>query len=78
MRIPPEKRNQKGIFPIVIKAESVKVTQLERKGSAVATPPKETKSVHSVPLYNTKSHQPLYSEEIFMQKVNKDWKGFNS
>ena len=51
--------------------ESVEVTQ-------TATPPKGTKSVHSVPPYNTESHQPLYSEEILTQKVSKSWEGFNS
>jgi len=34
-------------------------------------------SIHSVPPHNTESHQPLYSEEIFMQKVSKNWEGFN-
>ena len=45
--------------------ESMKVTQLKRSGSAAATPPKGTESVHSVPPHDTESHQPLYSEEIF-------------
>jgi len=54
--------------------KSVKATQICVK----ATPPKGTESVHSIPLSNTASHQPLYSEEIFTQKVSENWKGFNS
>jgi len=38
-------RSQKGIFPIIIKAESVKATQPKETGSAAATPPKGTESV---------------------------------
>ena len=66
MRIPPEKRNQKGIFPIVIKAESMKMTQPKKIGNVAATPPKGIESVHSVPLYDTECHQPLYSEKILI------------
>ena len=58
--------------------KSMNATQLKKFRNAAATPPKGTKSVHSVPFYNTKSHQPLYSEEVFTQKVSKNWEGFNS
>jgi len=44
-----EGRSQRGIFPIIIKTESVKATQLKETRSAAATPPKRTKSVYSVP-----------------------------
>ena len=76
--MPPERKSQRGIFPIIIETESVKATQPEETKSAVATPFKGTESVHSVPLYNTKSHQPLYLKKIFTQKVGKDWEKFNS
>ena len=59
-------------------AESMKVTQLQKSRNTATTPPKGTESVHSVPFYNTESHQPLYSKEILMQKVSKNWEGFNS
>ena len=36
--------------------ESMKMTQLERSKNAAATPPKEIENVHSVSLYNIKSH----------------------
>ena len=62
--MPLERRSQRGIFPIIIKTKSVKATQLKETGSVAATPPKRTESVHSVPFYNTISHQPLYSEKI--------------
>ena len=52
--------------------ESIKVTQLQKSKNTATTPPKRTESVYSVPLYNTESHQPLYSEEIFTQKVGED------
>ena len=66
--MPPEGRNQRGIFPIIIKVESVKVTQLKEIGSAAATPFKGIENVYSVPLYNIESHQPLYLKEIFYTK----------
>ena len=78
MRMLPEGKSQRGIFLIVIKTESVKATQLKETGSAAATPFKGIESVHSIPFYNTESHQPLYSEKIFTQKISKNWKGFNS
>ena len=56
MRMPLNRKSQKGIFPIVTKTESVKATQLKETKSAAATPPKGTESVHSVPLYNIKSY----------------------
>ena len=65
MKMPPDGRSQKGIFPIIIKAESVKATQLKETRSAAATFFKKTENVYSVPPYNTESHQPLYSKEIF-------------
>jgi len=52
--------------------ESIKATQLKEFGNAVVTLSREIESVHSVPLYNIKSHQLLYLEEIFTQKVSKD------
>ena len=55
-------------------AESVKAAQK----CVEATPPKGTESIHSVPPSNTESHQPLYSEKIFMQRISKNWEGFNS
>ena len=64
MKIPPDERNQRGIFPIVIETESVKATQPKEIESVAATLPKGTESIYSVSLYNTKSHQPLYSKEI--------------
>jgi len=42
------------------------MTQLKEIKNAAATPFKETKSVHSIPFYNTESHQPLYLKEIFI------------
>ena len=54
--MPLRGRSQRGIFPIIIKAESIKVTQPKETGNAAATPPKGTGSVYSVPPYNTKSH----------------------
>jgi len=42
----------------------MKATQPQKLKNAVTTPPKRTESVHNVPPYNTKSHQPLYSKEI--------------
>ena len=74
----PTGRNQKGIFSIVTRIKSVEVTQSEEIGNVTATPSEGTESVHSVPPYNTRSHQPLYSKKILMQKVSKNWKGFNS
>ena len=65
-------------MPQVKGTENVKATQLKRFKSVAATPPKRIKSVHSVPLYNTESHQPLYSEEILTQKISEYWEGFNS
>ena len=41
----------------------MKVTQPQKFKSAITTPFKRTESVHSVPLYNTESHQSLYLEE---------------
>ena len=66
MRMLLGRRSHKGIFSIIIEAENVKATQLEGIGSAEATPLKGIKRVHSVPFYDTKSHQPLYSKEIFI------------
>ena len=60
------KRSQRGIFPIIIEIESVKATQLNEIKNVTATPPKGIESVHSVPFYNTESHQPLYLKEIFI------------
>ena len=54
--MPPEGRNQQGIFSIIVKTENVKVTQLKKTGNATATPLRETESVHSVPPYDIKSH----------------------
>ena len=54
--MPPNERNQRGIFFIVIKAESVKATQPEKIKNAAATPPKKIEKVYSVPLYNIESH----------------------
>ena len=34
--------------------------------SITATPPERTESIHSVSPYNTTSHQPLYSEKVFI------------
>ena len=65
MRMPLKRRSQKGIFPIIIKTESVKVTQLKETENAAATPLKGTESVHNIPFYNTENHQPLYLKEIF-------------
>ena len=56
MRMPPEGKSQKDIFPIITGAESIKATQPKKTRSAAATPFKRTKRVHSVPLYNTESH----------------------
>ena len=64
--MPLDGRNQRVIFPIVIKTESVKVTQLKKIGSVVTTPPKGIESIYSVSFYDTKSHQPLYLEKIFI------------
>ena len=58
--------------------ESIKATQLKGFKNAVTTPLRGTKSIHNVPPYNIESHQPLYLEEIFTQKVSKNWEGFNS
>ena len=58
--------------------ESIKVTQLQEFKNAATTPLRGIESVHSVPPYNTESHQPLYSKEMITQKVSKDWEGFNS
>jgi len=58
--------------------KSMQSAPLKETESVQSAPPRKTESVHSVPLYNTKSHQPLYSKEIFMQKVNKNWEGFNN
>ena len=76
--MPLKGRSQRGIFPIVTGTESVKATQLEETRNAAATPSEGTKSVHNVLLYDTVSHQPLYLKEILMQKVSKNWEGFNS
>ena len=78
MRMPQKGRNQRGIFPIITEIESMKATQLTGSKSAVTTPPGGTERVHSVPFYNIESHQPLYSEKIFTQKVGKDQEGFNN
>ena len=64
--MPLEGKSQRGIFPIIIKTESIKMTQLKEIKNAAATPFKETKSVHSIPFYNTESHQPLYLKEILI------------
>jgi len=58
--------------------ESMKATQLEKFKSAAVTPPKGIESIHSVPFYNTENHQSLYLKEILTQKVNENWKEFNS
>ena len=71
-------RSQRGIFPIIIEIKSIKAAQLEEIKSVEATSFKGTESVHSVSLCDTKSHQPLYLKKILMQKVNKNWEGFNS
>ena len=76
--MPPKGRNQRGIFPIIIKVESVKATQPERTKSTETTPLKGTERVHSVPFYNIKSYQLLYSKKTFTQKVSKNWERFNS
>ena len=65
--MPPERGSQKGIFSIITGTASMQ-----------KTPPKKTKNIHNVPPHNTVSHQPLYSEEIFTQRVDKNWEGFNS
>ena len=64
--MPLKERSQRGIFPIIIKTENVKATQLKETKSAAATPPEGIESVHNIPLYDIESHQPLYSEEIFI------------
>ena len=46
--------------------------------SAAATPFKRTESIYNVSFYNTISHQIVYSEEVLMQKVSKNWERFNS
>ena len=74
----PTGRNQKGIFPIITETKNVKAVQLKEIKNVETTPPKGIESVHSVSFYNTKSHQPLYLKEILTQKINKNWKGFNS
>ena len=56
----------------------MKATQLKKTRSAAATFFKKTESVHNVPPYNIKSHQPLYSEKILTQKISENWEGFNS
>jgi len=43
MKMPPKKKSQKGIFPIVIKAENVKATQPNKTGNVATTPFKKTK-----------------------------------
>ena len=68
----PTGKNQKGIFPIVTGTENVKVTQLKAIRSVAATPFIGTESIYSVPPYNTKSHQLLYSKEILTQKVSEN------
>ena len=65
MRILSNGKSQKGIFPIIIRAESVKVTQLKETGSVIATPFKGTESVYNVSFCNIESYQPLYLKEIF-------------
>jgi len=64
MRMAPEEKSQRGIFPIITGTKSVKVTQPKETRNAAATPPKRTENVHSVPPHDTVSHQPLYSKEI--------------
>jgi len=54
--MPLRGRNQKGIFPIITETESMKATQPKKSKNVATTPPKKTESVHSVPLYNIKSH----------------------
>jgi len=54
--MPPDGKNQRDIFPIIIGAESVKVIQLKETGNAAVTPLKGIKSIHSVSPYNTISH----------------------
>ena len=61
----PDRRNKPGIFLIITRTESIKAAQLESQ-YVETTPPRGTKSIHSVSPYDTVSHQPLYSEEIFM------------
>ena len=56
----------------------METTQPQEIKNTAATPFKGIESVHSVPLYNTESHQPLYLKEVFTQKINKDWERFNS
>ena len=58
--------------------ENVQEAPPKGKENVQETPLKGTESIYSVPPYNTESHQPLYSEEILIQKVNEDWEGFNS
>ena len=36
--------------------ESIKMTQPQKSRNTAVTPSKGTKSIHSVPLYNTESH----------------------
>ena len=62
--MPPKGRNQRGIFPIIIKTENVKATQLKETKSMAVTPPKEIENVHNIPPYNIESHQPLYLKKI--------------
>ena len=45
--------------------ESIKVMQSQESRNTAATPPKGIESVHSVPPYDIKSHQSLYSEKVF-------------
>jgi len=62
--MPPDGRSQRSIFPIITKAENMKATQPEKTKSIAATLLKGIESVHSIPPYNTESHQPLYSKKI--------------
>ena len=72
------RRNQKGIFPIIIRTERVKAAQLEETRSVETTPPKRKESVYSIPFSNTDSQQSLYLKEILTRLLGKKWKGFNS
>jgi len=66
MRMPP-----KGI-------ESIQETPSKGKKSVQEAPPKGIESMQSVSLYDTESHQPLYSEKILTWKLKENWEGFNS
>ena len=63
---------------MLVKIESMKATQPQKSKNTATIFSKGTESIYSIPLYNTKSHQPLYLEEILTQKISENWEGFNS